>query len=667
MYSKIAFKNVKKSLKDYTIYFLTLTLAVCIFYSFNSIESQKAMIEMNASGKEYVEVLTSVMSYVSVFVAFILGSLILYANNFLIKKRNKEMGIYMTLGMSKNKISKILILETLIAGVFSLLGGLIIGLLASQRLSVLVAKLFDFKMSGYVFTISTKAIGKTILYFGVMFILVIIFNSFVISKYKIIDLLTIARKTEEIKFKNPTIYLVTFILCVISLVIAYKFVLEVGIGGINDPKFIVSIGLGVLGTILFFFSLAGFILYVVKKNKKVYFKGLNIFVVKQINSKVNTNFISMSVICLMLFLTISILPTGFSFKNALESGLENATPFDASAYMYVSPEDTAKDIKKSLDYIGIKFDKNDKVAYYNEYRDGKKISDVIPLNDDVKKLDYDISYIKISDYNKIREISNKNQIDLNKNEVLITSNFSKVLPSIEKYMKNNNTIKFDDKIYYIKNKEVIEENLITDFMQNNNIFTIVVNDELCNNMDISSSNVNVNFVGNDKEKRARDFSDAIYSYKTGDIDYDKTGYVMANNRDEIYEENNGLTTVILFVGIYIGIVFLISSMAILALQQLSEASDSIERYKSLKRLGASTKSINKTIFVQILVYFSIPVALAVVHSIVAIVVANDFISMFNQPDIGSSSLITAGIFLVIYVIYFYITYGGYKNIVKNNI
>ena len=667
MYSKIAYKNVKKSFKDYSIYFLTLTLAVCIFYSFNSIESQNAMMEMNKSGKEYVQILTTIISYASVFVAFILGSLILYANNFLIKKRNKELGIYMTLGMSKNKISKILILETLIVGALSLISGLIIGFIVSQGLSVVVSKLFDFQMTSYAFIISAPAIIKTILYFGIMFILVMIFNSFVISKYKIIDLLTIARKTEEIKFKNPTIYLVTFILCVISLVIAYKFVLEVGIGGINDPKFIVSIGLGILGTILFFFSLAGFILYVVKKNKKVYFKGLNIFVVKQINSKVNTNFISMSVICLMLFLTISILPTGFSFKNALESGLENATPFDASAYMYVSPEDTSKDIKKSLDYIGIKFDKNDKVAYYNKYRDGKKISDVIPLNDDVKKLDYELSYIKISDYNKIREISNKNQIDLNKNEVLITSNFSKVLPSIEKYMKNNNTIKFDDKIYYIKNKEVIEENLITDFMQNNNIFTIVVNDELCNNMDISSSNVNVNFVGNDKEKRARDFSDAIYSYKTGDIDYDKTGYVMANNRDEIYEENNGLTTVILFVGIYIGIVFLISSMAILALQQLSEASDSIERYKSLKRLGASTKSINKTIFVQILVYFSIPVALAVVHSIVAIVVANDFISMFNQPDIGSSSLITAGIFLVIYVIYFYITYGGYKNIVKNNI
>ena len=296
MYSKMAFKNVKKSFKDYTIYFLTLTLAVCIFYSFNSIESQKAMMEMNASSAEYMEALSIIISYVSVFVAFILGSLIIYANNFLIKKRNKEMGIYMTLGMSKNRISRILILETLIVGVFSLISGLIVGLLVSQGLSVLVAKLFDFKMSGYTFAISTSAIGKTILYFGIMFILVMIFNSFVISKYKIIDLLTASRKTEEIKFKNPIVYLVTFILCVISLAVAYKFVLEVGIEGIEDPKFITSIGLGILGTVLFFFSLAGFILYVVKKNKKVYFKGLNIFIVKQINSKVNTNFISMSVI-----------------------------------------------------------------------------------------------------------------------------------------------------------------------------------------------------------------------------------------------------------------------------------------------------------------------------------------------------------------------------------
>ena len=663
MYSKIAFKNVKKSLKDYTIYFLTLTLAVCIFYSFNSIESQKAMIEMNASGKEYVEGLTSVMSYVSVFVAFILGSLILYANNFLIKKRNKEMGIYMTLGMSKNKISKILILETLIVGVFSLLGGLIIGLLASQGLSVLVAKLFDFKMSGYVFTISTKAIGKTILYFGVMFILVIIFNSFVISKYKIIDLLTVGRKTEEVKFKSNIVYLITFILCVISLVTAYKLILEVGLLGIKDKKFLISILLGVVGTFLFFFSLSGFILYIVKKNKKIYFKGLNIFIVKQINSKVNTNFISMSVICLMLFMTIGMLSTGFSFKNAIESGLKDSTPYDASANLYIDEGEKANDIQKSLEYIGVKFNKEDKVVYYDLYTDNKTISEALNLNANMRSL---MNYMKLSDYNKIRALDNQNAIELNKDEVLITSNYANTLEAIQNYVKNNDSIKIENKSYKIKDKKVIEENLKTDFMKDNMI-TVIVNDDVCDNMTLISSNVNVNFVGEGKEKRESDFTNKIYSYKTTDTDYDKIGFVLGASRTEIYESNKGMTTIVLFIGIYIGIVFLISSMAVLALQQLSEASDSIDRYKSLKRLGASEKDINKTIFIQTLVYFSLPVILAFIHSVIGIKVANDFVSVYNKPDIMGSSLITAGIFMIVYIIYFYITYSGYKNIVKNKI
>ena len=367
MYSKIAFKNVKKSFKDYTIYFLTLTLAVCIFYSFNSIETQKAMMEINSVSEGYVKTLSIMISCVSVFVAFILGSLILYANNFLIKKRNKEMGIYMTLGMSKYKISMILIMETLIVGVLSLVSGLIIGLVVSQGLSVLVVKLFDVKMSGYAFIISTPAIGKTILYFGIMFIFVMIFNSFVISKYKIIDLLTVGRKTEEAKFKNPFVYLLSFVLSITCLVISYKFVLEVGLINIGNPKLFISVILGIVGTVLFFFSLSGIILYIVKKSKKIYFKGLNIFTIKQINSKVNTNFLSMSVICLMLFLTIGVLSTGFGFKNALESGLEKSTPFDASAYIYLySDEDNIMD---SLNHIGVKLDKNDKVVYFNEYID----------------------------------------------------------------------------------------------------------------------------------------------------------------------------------------------------------------------------------------------------------------------------------------------------------
>lgn len=663
MYSKIAFKNVKKSFKDYTIYFFTLMLAVCIFYTFNSIESQKAMSEITSSGESYVDILSKVISYVSVFIAFILGSLILYANNFLVKKRNKELGIYMTLGMSKNKISKILILETIIVGILSLISGLILGLIFSQGLSILVVKLFGLKMSTYSFVISGKAMIKTVLYFGIMFLLVMIFNSFVISKYKIIDLLTVGRKTEEVKFKSNIVYLITFILCVISLVTAYKLILEVGLLGIKDKKFLISILLGVVGTFLFFFSLSGFILYIVKKNKKIYFKGLNIFIVKQINSKVNTNFISMSVICLMLFMTIGMLSTGFSFKNAIESGLKDSTPYDASANLYIDEGEKANDIQKSLEYIGVKFNKEDKVVYYDLYTDNKTISEALNLNANMRSI---MNYMKLSDYNKIRALDNQNAIELNKDEVLITSNYANTLEAIQNYVKNNDSIKIENKSYKIKDKKVIEENLKTDFMKDNMI-TVIVNDDICDNMTLVSSNVNVNFVGEGKEKRESDFTNKIYSYKTTDTDYDKIGFVLGASRTEIYESNKGMTTVVLFIGIYIGIVFLISSMAVLALQQLSEASDSIDRYKSLKRLGASEKDINKTIFIQTLVYFSLPVILAFIHSVIGIKVANDFVSVYNKPDIMGSSLITAVIFMIVYIIYFYITYSGYKNIVKNKI
>ena len=663
MYSKIAFKNVKKSFKDYTIYFFTLMLAVCIFYTFNSIESQKAMSEITSSGESYVDILSKVISYVSVFIAFILGSLILYANNFLVKKRNKELGIYMTLGMSKNKISKILILETIIVGILSLISGLILGLIFSQGLSILVVKLFGLKMSTYSFVISGKAMIKTVLYFGIMFLLVMIFNSFVISKYKIIDLLTVGRKTEEVKFKSNIVYLITFILCVISLVTAYKLILEVGLLGIKDKKFLISILLGVVGTFLFFFSLSGFILYIVKKNKKIYFKGLNIFIVKQINSKVNTNFISMSVICLMLFMTIGMLSTGFSFKNAIESGLKDSTPYDASANLYIDEGEKANDIQKSLEYIGVKFNKEDKVVYYDLYTDNKTISEALNLNANMRSI---MNYMKLSDYNKIRALDNQNAIELNKDEVLITSNYANALEAIQNYVKNNDSIKIENKSYKIKDKKVIEENLKTDFMKDNMI-TVIVNDDICDNMTLVSSNINVNFVGEGKEKRESDFTNKIYSYKTTDTDYDKIGFVLGASRTEIYESNKGMTTIVLFIGIYIGIVFLISSMAVLALQQLSEASDSIDRYKSLKRLGASEKDINKTIFIQTLVYFSLPVILAFIHSVIGIKVANDFVSVYNKPDIMGSSLITAVIFMIVYIIYFYITYSGYKNIVKNKI
>ncbi|HEK4626077.1 FtsX-like permease family protein [Clostridioides difficile] len=236
MYSKIAIKNVRKSFKDYSIYFLTLTLVICIFYSFNSMESQKALMEISTSKKPDLEMFKNMISYISVFVSAILCTLILYINNLLIKKRNKKLGIYMTLGMGKIEMSKILVFETIIVGIVSLVSGLILGLLVSQGLLILLLKLFEFNMSEYSFVISIPAIIKTIVYFGIIFLLVMIFNIYLISKYKMIDLLIVERKTEDIKFKNPFIYMITFVSCFIFLFTVYNTTNHIIINLIDDKQ-----------------------------------------------------------------------------------------------------------------------------------------------------------------------------------------------------------------------------------------------------------------------------------------------------------------------------------------------------------------------------------------------------------------------------------------------
>ena len=126
MLFKLSFNNMKKSIKDYSIYFLTLGIGVEIFYMFNSIDSQQAMLRVSSSQREIIKLMITMLGFVSVFVAIVLGLLIVYANNFLINRRKKEFGIYMILGMGKRKISKIILMETIFVGIISLIVGLVV-------------------------------------------------------------------------------------------------------------------------------------------------------------------------------------------------------------------------------------------------------------------------------------------------------------------------------------------------------------------------------------------------------------------------------------------------------------------------------------------------------------------------------------------------------------
>ncbi len=667
MYSKIALGNVRKSFKDYTIYFLTLTFAVCIFYSFNSIESQKVVLEMNTSQASYMDVINMLMSFLSVLVVCILGGLIVYANNFLIKKRKKELGTYMMLGMGKSKISKILVLETFIVGIASLIVGLLVGFILSQALSVFTAKLFEVGMSQFKFVFSLSAVIKTVIYFGLIFLFVMIFNTFMISKYQLIDLLNASKKSQQMKIKNPIASLMIFITSVMTLVMAYFLVLKIGLNP-QSPVFKLSIGLGVIGTLGFFYGGAGFLLTVIQRSKNIYLKKLNIFIIRQINSNINTNFLSISLICLMLFVTISGLSTGLSFKASLENGI--VAPFDASGQMYVYEDNEFKTMQEAMEHLQFDF-KGNEHAFFNEYKlEGVSLKELLLpyASEELKALLNNgywetVTAISISDYKAVRQLLGKEVMSLNHNQVLVTSDFEKVKDTVEKLVKDGSHIQINNQTFEIANKEVIKDATYNSMFAMNTL-TLIVPDEVVANLTPSATYVNIEYTQGDKETNEMYFKDFFNSFT---LEGSKDGiFMMGFTKQDIYESNRGLSSMIVYVGLYLGIVFLLSSAAVLALQQLSEASDSMERYKSLRKIGATQKMINQTIFIQTLIYFCVPLGLAIIHSIIGIYIANkDLTSLYGQSDILKSSLMTLIGIIIIYGGYFFTTYSGYKSIIKN--
>mgnify|MGYP000767739046 FL=1 len=226
MLTKLAFKNIGKSLRDYAIYFLTLVLGVSIFYMFNSIYAQQELMEITKVPVLETPPIVAMLSVISVFVAVILGFLIVYANNFFIKRRKKELGVYMILGMEKSKISIVLILETVLIAIVALAVGLLLGILGSQFMSIFTANLFEADLTKYKFIFSFDAAVKSVEYFAIIFLIVILFNAVVLHKAKLIDLLYGEKKNETPKIKSTLVSVILFVVSVAMLAVAYIVILQ---------------------------------------------------------------------------------------------------------------------------------------------------------------------------------------------------------------------------------------------------------------------------------------------------------------------------------------------------------------------------------------------------------------------------------------------------------
>lgn len=684
MLFNISLKNIRKSLKDYTVYFFTLILGVAIFYVFNAIDSQSVMLDVRENMMDVIKLMNDMLSGVSVFVSCILGFLIIYASRFLIKRRNKEFGIYLTLGMSKRKISAILFFETLLIGIVSLVAGLVIGTILSQFMSVIVANMFDADMTKFKFIFSMKACVKTLIYFAIMYVLVMIFNTFSISRCKLIDLLNAGKKTEKVTMKNPIICTIVFVIGVGILSYAYWMVTR-GVRTLNTfDKIGIPIALGCVATFLIFWSVSGFMIRIFTSIKSVYYKGVNSFVLRQFCSKINTTVFSTTVICIMLFITISVLSAALSMKDSLSKDLDSMCPvdvqlakysYDAMSEAYATSqdmnekdremlEDSKLSIIETLNNSGFDAQKYFKdVVEYNIYNTGLTVKDTLgDINTDDYQFMADaiMPVMTIGDYNSVARLYGNSTYELNDDEYIIVADYKNMVMIRNQALKKGIILSVNGKEYKPRYNEC-KDGFVKIGVQNMNDGILVVPDNAVKPQQVRNMGLSADYRVDTKEER--------YSIETQldnlmkNISFKKS-FISWNSRIDLAESSVGLGALVTFIALYLGIIFLISSAAILALRELSDSADNKERYGMLRKLGVDERMIDMALFKQIGIFFAFPLILALIHSVFGIKFINIILATMGMSSMAASIGLTLAFVAVIYGGYFLITYLCSRSIIR---
>lgn len=686
---KLSLRNLKKSMHNYIIYFVTLILGVAIFYVFNTLGDQTVMMNLSETTRDILGFVDEAMSAVSVFVACVLGFLVVYANTFLMKRRKKEFGVYMLLGMSKAKISGILVIETVMIGLISLAVGLAFGVVAAQGMSIFVVNLFEADMTSFQFRIEMDAIVKTLIYFLVMYVIVIIFDLIVVGKSKLITLMQSTKKGQKNYSKNPVVCLFVFLLAAVLLGTAYYKVTRLGRGIMQFSDLGVQILKGVIGTFLLFWSISGFFLFFIKRNKRFYFKGLNAFSTKELSSRINTTVFSGGVICLLLFFTICILSSAVSIKRNLERNLELLVPVDvqfevlydkniSETYLNSSLYDVLRERNYPLNQL------TDCTEYDVYIGPDVKLSDIFSNVEGLNDIDMSLDCMKISDYNRMRESFGKETVSIEPDSYIVLANYSEVVQKFNTYLPEASSITVGSVCYKPMYDHVVDGFVEIAETESNSGIILFPDDVDFSNRTFIKRYMSANYANQEKQAR-RNLDEKIYeSNRLIEVDEISDDYqgasvvgygsdgeledcyidIMIATKNSIFDASVGISALSVFVGTYLGVIFLISSGAILALKELSEATDNKEKYQVLRRLGVDEKQIHRSLFAQCSVFFALPFVIGLLHSFFGMKAAKIILTIFGKANLLSSAAIAIGIILVIYGIYFSITYVCCKKIIS---
>lgn len=723
MLCKLAWGNVRRAGRDYLVYLLTLTLGVTVFYAFNTISMQVDIAGIDEEG--LAQVMGSMLGDLTYFLAGVMAFLMVYANNFIMKRRKKEFGLYQVLGMGRGRVATIMALETVIVSVVAFVAGIVLGVGLSQLMTFFTASLFKTQIANFHFFFSVHAFNLTLACMLVMFVLTLLLNLRAVRRTKLIELMGAERRNESIKTRNPWIAIAIFAVGVVLVGVAYYRLLHDGFPlTATDSKlqeamnqFGITTAMVTVGTFALFWGLSGMLIKLLQSLRSVYWRGLNMFTVRQLSAKVNTVCFSMGVIAMILFLAITSVTCGMSIANVMNENLERCTPADMSqTYIYYTPEtldyykeyvnpseadrmvlaDSTVDLYSAWHGDPWHGDRKGKSADNND-ETGKKVS-IADVAGEHVQIDSYLSYplggsdpsvtpsemcktmgeklprafggsnadtmglfvTPASQYNKLRQMMGEEPVSIGLDQYLLTCDMGGDLGDLyTKYMAGGHTLTLGGhELKPATDKSDKDTAAIANSAMSSNPGTVVVADELLSQLKLQpdSSSLLVNY------KQGMDTTEADESIKYTVLDNllvdgkEPGSWGIFITRSEMYTQAAQMNGMISYLAIYIGFVLVVACAAILSIQQLSNVADGSRSYRVLAQIGCDDRQIRHSVMAQQAVFFLFPLAVGLAHSFVALKVIIELVSTFGNMSIGGTVGLTCAIFLAAYGGYFLVTY-----------
>lgn len=716
MLCKLAWGNVRRAGRDYLVYLLTLTLGVTVFYAFNTISMQVDIAGIDEEG--LAQVMGSMLGYLTYFLAGVMAFLMVYANNFIMKRRKKEFGLYQVLGMGRGRVATIMALETVIVSVVAFVAGIVLGVGLSQLMTFFTASLFKTQIANFHFFFSVHAFNLTLACMLVMFVLTLLLNLRAVRRTKLIELMGAERRNESIKTRNPWIAIAIFAVGVVLVGVAYYRLLRDGFPlTATDSKlqeamnqFGITTAMVTVGTFALFWGLSGMLIKLLQSLRSVYWRGLNMFTVRQLSAKVNTVCFSMGVIAMILFLAITSVTCGMSIANVMNENLERYNPVDVSqTYVYYTPEtldyykeyvnpseadrmvlaDATVDLYAAWHGESKSADNNDEtgkkvniadvagehvqIDSYLSYPLGgsgpsvvagemcKAMGEKLPKALEGSNADAMGLYVTpASQYNKLRQMMGEEPVSIGRDQYLLTCDMGGELGDLyTKYMAGGHTLTLDGhELKPATDKSDEDTAAIANSAMGSNPGTVVVADELLSQLNLQpySSNLLVNY------KQGMDTTEADESIKYTLLDNllvdgkEPGSWGVFITRSEVYTQAAQMNGMISYLAIYIGFVLVVACAAILSIQQLSNVADGGRSYRVLAQIGCDDRQIRHSVMAQQAVFFLFPLAVGLAHSFVALKVIIELVSIFGDMSIAGTVGLTCAIFLAAYGGYFLVTY-----------